>query len=172
VGGRILGLIHAADPRTNQAPLWLVQDLEGAALHLALALERLWALNNIRTLTHELIRLQERQRYNLSRELHDSLAQDLSALKIDLDTLPEDLPPETRDAFGPRLSRLSRQLEGVLGAVRDLAYDLRPPLLEQLGLVRTIQSYCEDFTQRTGVPVDFLAAGLDDARLGLVDLGA
>jgi hypothetical protein len=41
-----------------------------------------------------------------------------------------------------------------------------------LGLVRTIQSYCEDFTQRTGVPVDFLAAGLDDARLGLVDLGA
>jgi signal transduction histidine kinase len=165
VDGRILGLIHVADPRENQVPLWLVQDLEAAALRLAPALERLWALQNIRTLTHELIRLQERERLSLSRELHDSLAQDISALKIDLDTMPEDLPSGTRDAFGPRLSRLSRRLQGVLEGVRDLAYDLRPPLLDQFGLVRAIQSYCEDFTQRTGVPVDFLTAGIDDSRL-------
>ncbi len=165
VGGRILGLIHVADPRENQVPLWLVQDLEAAALRLAPALERLWALKNIRTLTHELILLQERQRHSLSRELHDSLAQDLSALKIGLDTLPEDLPPEIREAFGPRLSGLSQQLGGILGAVRDLAYDLRPPLLDQLGLVRALESYCEDFTRRTGVEVDLLAAGIDDSRL-------
>lgn len=165
VGGRILGLIHVADPRENQVPLALVQDLETAALRLAPALERLWTLQNIRTLTHELILLQERERHNLARELHDSLAQDLSALKIDLDTMPEDLPPEARDTFGPRVSRLSQGLKDVLGGVQDLAYDLRPPLLDQLGLVRAIQRYCEDFTKRSGVPVDFLAAGIDDSRL-------
>ena len=165
LGGGILGLIHVADPREDQVPLWLVQDLEAAALHLASALERLWALKNIRTLTQELIRGQEQKRYSLSRELHDSLAQDLSALKIDVDTLPEDLSPETRDVFGPRLARLSQQLGGVLRTVRDLAYELRPPLLDQLGLVRAIQSYCQDFTQQTGTPVDFLAAGIDDSRL-------
>ena len=60
VGGHILGLIHVADPRESQVPLWLVQDLERAALRLAPALERLWALRNIRTLTHELIQIQER----------------------------------------------------------------------------------------------------------------
>ena len=165
VGGHILGLIHVADPRENQVPLWLVQDLESAALRLAPALERLWALRNIRTLTHELIQIQERERLNLSRELHDSLAQDLSALKIDLDILPEDLVAPAREALGPWVSRLSQRLQGVLEAVRDLAYVLRPPLLDQLGLVRAIQSYCEDFSERSGLPVDFLAAGIDDSRL-------
>ena len=159
VGGHILGLIHVADPRENQVPLWLVQDLEAAALRLAPALERLWALRNIRTLTHELIQLQERERLNLSRELHDSLAQDLSALKIDLDILPEDLVAPAREALGPRVSRLSQRLQGVLEAVRDLAYVLRPPLLDQLGLVRAIQSYCEDFSERSGLPVDSSGRG-------------
>ena len=55
------------------------------------------------------------ERHNLSRELHNSLAQDLSALKIYLDTLPEDLIAPTREAFGPRLSHLSRQFQGAGG---------------------------------------------------------
>ena len=63
------------------------------------------------------------------------------------------------------MARLSQQLGRSLGAVRDLAYDLRPPLLDQLGLVKALQSYCEDFTRRTSIPVDFLAAGVDEAHL-------
>ena len=50
-------------------------------------------------------------------------------------------------------------------AIRDLAYDLRPPSLDQLGLVRTIFQHCEAFSEKTGLVVDFNAAGMDKLRL-------
>ena len=50
--------------------------------------------------------------------------------------------------------------------VRDLAYDLRPPSLDQLGLVRTVFQYCEDFSEKSGVRVDFFSAAMDDRKLG------
>jgi signal transduction histidine kinase len=56
-------------------------------------------------------------------------------------------------------------VQGSIVAVRNLAYDLRPPGLDQRGLVRTISQYCQDFSDRHGVSVDFHAAGLDALKL-------
>ena len=49
--------------------------------------------------------------------------------------------------------------------MRDLAYDQRPPIMDQLGLIRSVFQYCEEFSQKTGVEVDFHSAGMDEIRL-------
>ena len=53
-------------------------------------------------------------------------------------------------------------------AIRDLTYDLRPPSLDQLGLVRTVFQHCEDFSDKNAVSVDFYSAGMDDIELDFV----
>ena len=46
-----------------------------------------------------------------------------------------------------------------------MAYNLRPPGLDQLGLVRTVYQYCEEFSEKNGIGIDFFAAGLDDLKI-------
>jgi len=106
----------------------------------------------------------EDERQMISRELHDRIGQDLSMLKIGCDTLFDD-HPEVHPGMRQKISKLTKILHGSIMAVRDLAYDLRPPSLDQLGLARTIFQYCEDFSEKTGLSVDFNSAGMDDLRL-------
>ncbi len=127
--------------------------------------ERKRAEEYIHTLSQQLIKAQESERQRISSDLHDNLAQDLSSLKIGLDTLLDnqsEVPAEMRQ----RVSELSKMLQGVIMAVRNLAYDLRPAGLDQLGLVRTVHQHCEEFSDRSGLKVDFFAGGIDDSRVG------
>jgi signal transduction histidine kinase len=106
-----------------------------------------------------LIQAQESERKRLSYELHDSIAQNLSSLKIGCDMLLQDqsaISPELREKAA-KLSKLSEQINI---SVRNLAYDLQPPGLEQLGLVKSLEMYCEDFSENRGVKVDFHSAGI------------
>ena len=126
--------------------------------------DRKRAEEQIRALTQELMKAQENERQMLSRELHDRLAQDLSTLKIGLDTL-FDNQPEAPSGMRRRVSEFSGLLQESIISVRDLAYDLRPPSLGQLSLAQTIYQYCEGFTEKTGLKVDFTSAGMVDLRL-------
>jgi PAS domain S-box-containing protein len=126
--------------------------------------ERKEAEEHIHALTQQLMKAQEDERQMISRELHDRIGQDLSMLKIGCDTLFDD-HPEVHPGMRQRISELTKILHGSIMAVRDLAYDLRPPSLDQLGLARTIFQYCEDFSEKTGLSVDFKAAGMDDLRI-------
>jgi PAS domain S-box-containing protein len=126
--------------------------------------ERKRAEARIDTLAHQLLNAQEEERRMISRELHDRLAQDLSSLKIGVDTLFDgcaDPAPESRH----RIMALSQSLQDTILAVRDLSYELRPPALNDLGLVQTVFHYCMDFQEKTGVQVDFFSAGIDEKRL-------
>jgi len=119
---------------------------------------------HIRTLTQQLIKAQESERQRIAHDLHDNVAQDLTLLKIGCDTLLDDQPsasPEIRQ----KASNLSKILQRSITAVRDMAYDLRPPGLDQLGLVRTAYQYCEEFSEKNGISIDFFAAGLDDLKI-------
>jgi PAS domain S-box-containing protein len=126
--------------------------------------ERKEAEEHIHALTQQLMKAHEDERQMISRELHDRIGQDLSMLKIGCDTLFDD-HPEVHPGIRQRISELTKILHGSIMAVRDLAYDLRPPSLDQLGLAKTIFQYCEDFSEKTGLSVDFNAAGMDDLRL-------
>jgi signal transduction histidine kinase len=162
---RIFGLIHLADPKVNMIPEDLVRELENVAIRLSLALERLWNDENVRGLTHELMKAQEKERLRISRELHDSVAQELSAVKISLDNLMEMLPEKTSKKMNSKISQISENLYRVLGSIRDLAYDLRPPILDSLGLTRALYQLCEEFTARNGIKVNLLIAGIEEDKL-------
>ncbi|MBA4356686.1 MAG: sensor histidine kinase, partial [Desulfovibrio sp.] len=98
-------------------------------------------------------------------ELHDHLAQDLATLKLDLGGLMEQ--PQAEGApMQERLAELTERLSGAITAIRNMAYDLLPPGLEDLGLVRTLARYCADFANRSGLAVDFFADGMEGLRLG------
>jgi PAS domain S-box-containing protein len=118
----------------------------------------------IHTLTHKLIKSQENERQRISRELHDSVAQDLSVARIDCEMLLDNELEEPSEVK-QKISRISETLHTSIIAVRDLSYDLRPPGLNELGLVHTLQQYCEDFSEKAGVVVDFKSAGMNRLRL-------
>lgn len=119
---------------------------------------------HIRTLTQQLFKAQESERQRIARELHDNVAQDLTLLKIGCDTLLDDQLSTPSD-IRKKASNLSQILQRSITAVRDMAYDLRPPGLDQLGLVRTAYQYCEEFSEKNGIRIDFFAAGLDDLKI-------
>jgi PAS domain S-box-containing protein len=123
--------------------------------------QRKQAQDQVQFLTHQLIKAQENERLKISRDLHDHIAQDLSTLKISLETLFKDQPADIITKISP----LSDILQRSIASVRDMAYDLRPPGLDQLGLVKTLYLYCEDFSKSSGVEVDFAAAGVDELDL-------
>jgi PAS domain S-box-containing protein len=122
------------------------------------------AEKHIQTLMQELIKAQETTRQKIARYLHDQVAQDLSTVKIVCETLFDNHPGKCED-LRQKISKMSDVLQGSIHAVRNLAYDLRPPSLDQLGLTRTLFQYCEDFSETNGVTVDFYSAGLDEVRL-------
>jgi len=118
----------------------------------------------IRTLSQELIKAQENERNRIAHYLHDNVAQDLSSLKIGLETLfdrHQKISPEIKSKIG----ELSKILQDSISAVRDLSYDLRPPGMDQLGLVRSVCQYCEDFSEKNNVDVDFYTGGMKDLKL-------
>jgi PAS domain S-box-containing protein len=126
---------------------------------------RKMAEEHIRLLTRQSLRAQESERLKLSRDLHDTIGQDLSTLKIGIDTLLDD-EPGVSQKVREKVLRFSKMLQETITAVRNLAYDLRPATLDQFGLVRTIHQYCQEFSERNSIQVDFLSAGLDDLDLG------
>ncbi len=126
--------------------------------------ERRRARKMIQTLTHELIKAQENERHKIARDLHDHIAQDLSSLKIGMQTLFS-VHLADEEKVKEQTDKLLEILQRSISEVRNLAYDLRPPGLDQFGLVRTLYTYCEDFSQTNNLKIDFIAAGLDDLDL-------
>lgn len=126
--------------------------------------ERRRARQMIQSLTHQLIKAQENERHKIARDLHDHIAQDLSSLKIGLQTLFNGHLSNNENVV-KHTTKLIEILQRSISEVRNMAYDLRPPGLDQFGLVRTLYTYCEDFAKTSNFKIDFIAAGLDDLSL-------
>jgi len=109
---------------------------------------------NIRRMAERVIAAQEDERHRISRELHDDLGQALTTHLIALRNLQQDpsLPPQT---LFERLQSLYDQSYEIFGKIRTIARDLRPPVLDALGLRVAMQTYCTEFTRRTHLPVIF-----------------
>ncbi|MEW5774418.1 MAG: PAS domain S-box protein [Thermodesulfobacteriota bacterium] len=146
----------------------VVRDAEGKAVFyegfVSDVTLRRQAQERVHSLTRELLRAQESERRRISRELHDNMAQTLSSLAIAWKTMFDD-HPEAPAGMRQRAEGLVTHLSGLIRSVRDLAYDLRPLALDELGLARAVRSHCEEFADQTGLKVEFSAAGLDGLRL-------
>ena len=104
-------------------------------------------------LSGRLLELQDDERRRISRELHDTTAQNLAVLSMNLCTVKEStkiLGQKTRQAVAECLSLA----EGCSQEIRTLSYLLHPPLLDELGLVSALRSYAIGFTNRTGIQVE------------------
>ncbi len=95
--------------------------------------------------------IRESEKTRIARELHDELAQSLTAIKMDATWIREAMPPDS-DAVRAKLDDMLGLLDTTVAATRRIASDLRPLLLDDLGLGPAIQWLTHNFSQRHGVP--------------------
>jgi PAS domain S-box-containing protein len=127
--------------------------------------ERRQSEDLVNNLSQMLIQAQERERQMISYELHDRVAQNLSTLKIGCDMLFNG-KPDTSPELIEKTAKFSKIIEQTITTVRDLAYDLRPPGLDDMGIDKAIEIYCEEFSEHSRLKVDFQSAGLHTFDLG------
>ena len=115
--------------------------------------ERRRAEEALRQLSTRLLQLQDEERRRLGRELHDSLAQSVLAVNLNLAQAAgamASLDEKSRHA----LAEARRVLQEMSREIRTLSYLLHPPLLDELGLVSAVKEYAEGFSERSGIQLD------------------
>ena len=100
-------------------------------------------------LSKRMVRQHEDERRRLSRELHDETAQVFTAVRMQLEGLRHSLIP----AAAGRLDRLLSLVDAGIRSIRNVTNDLRPSLLDDLGLLPALRSLASDFAERTGLRV-------------------
>ena len=109
---------------------------------------------HLQALSRQLIAAQETERRRIAGQLHDETGQALTALKMNLQAL------QSNASAPPDATVLEESLsivEETLQQVRDLALDLRPSMLDDLGLIPALRWYVDRLAQRTGLVIDFRA---------------
>ncbi len=108
------------------------------------------SLDQLRALAGRLQSVREEERKRLAREIHDQLGQALTALRFDFNSLLIELPGGL-PLPSKRASSILKLFDETIQSVRRIATELRPGMLDDLGLVATVEWAGEDFEQRTGI---------------------
>jgi PAS domain S-box-containing protein len=127
-------------------PLYLVSQLEDIT-------ERKLAEETLQHLSGRLLRLQDEERRNIARELHETTAQNLSALRMLLFRINDLLEVSRKPLVSHLLTESLELAERCLGEIRTISYLLHPPFLEEMGLAAALGWYTEGFTQRSNITV-------------------
>ena len=146
--------------RTRRDPAGVLVGYEGTVEHITerkLAEARLrTTLDEVRTLSGRLTKVQEEERTRIARELHDELGVGLTCLKIDLSRLhtmvSEGAGAGARKKAGDKIRSMVEQIDTTIASVQRLVTELRPAILDDLGLVAAVEWQCQDFQKRTGIP--------------------
>jgi signal transduction histidine kinase len=109
------------------------------------------AYGRLRDLTRRLEAAKEEERKRIARELHDEMGQALTAAKINLQILSG---IDDRDARVQRIVDTVGLVDRMISHVRALSLDLRPPLLDELGVVPAVRGYLEAQANRSGIDID------------------
>ncbi|WP_446901750.1 PAS domain S-box protein [Burkholderia sp. YIM B11467] len=112
----------------------------------------------LRELSANLQNVREEEKTRIARELHDDLGQQLTALKMDLSVVEQQLRVPGRaqpdEDVQSHLQGMRRLIDATVASVRRIAADLRPVMLDDLGLVPAIEWLANDFTNRYGIDVE------------------
>ncbi|HWJ27945.1 MAG TPA: PAS domain S-box protein [Flavisolibacter sp.] len=125
----------------------------------------------IRLLTKNLQDIRESEQTRIAREIHDELGQQLTVLKMDVSWLNKKLEKQD-DAIRQRIRDLLDILDGTVKSVRRICAELRPSLLDDLGLVAALEWHLEEFEKRSGIRTELRADEYDwplsnDIKIGL-----
>ncbi|MBI5955696.1 MAG: GAF domain-containing protein [Chloroflexi bacterium] len=167
--GSVLGIMNVACERCNdftteeQMLLSSIGNQIGIAIENARLWEELKRKEELRgQLLAKVITAQEEERKRIARELHDQTSQSLTSLMVGLKLVEGATSLANARARSAELKALTGQ---TLQEVHDLARELRPSVLDDLGLVAALQRYTGEYSRKFGVAVDFQPLGFDARRL-------
>src|SRR3954470_12622546 len=109
----------------------------------------------LRALSAHLERVREEDRTRVAREIHDELGQALTGLKMDLSWFAGRLP--NVPVLNEKSASMLKLIDSTVNAVRRLSTELRPAILDSLGLIPAIEWLAQEFQKRTGVACEFIA---------------
>jgi signal transduction histidine kinase len=115
--------------------------------------------DELRQLSARLTHVREEERRHLSRELHDELGQHLTAIRIELAAMERD----SDTALRPRLADLMGRVDTIVTSVRRIAADLRPAMLDDLGLEAALEWLMKDWASRGQTTMHYTLEPLDVA---------
>jgi PAS domain S-box-containing protein len=108
----------------------------------------------LRALAARLADVEETGRKHLARDLHDQVCQSLTALSLTLTLLQTEMPPKAAAKLRGRMAGAVALVEQIGETIRDVMADLRPPMLDDYGLLSALHWYGTEFSKKTGIGVD------------------
>ncbi len=162
---KILGVINIANREARKFSPEDIQLLDSIAAQIAIAIENAKLHQEVQRkdeirgeLLREIFSIQEEERKRIARELHDETSQTLASLAASLEAMVGMLPPAA-DNIKARLRKAQSLSISLLDEMHKLIYELRPTLLDDLGLVAAIRWLADNNLGAAGVRVDFKTAG-------------
>jgi PAS domain S-box-containing protein len=160
-GQRVLGTF-ALYHREPRAPDEAARELMKRASHVTgIVLERRALDEQLRALAARTEAIREDERTAIARDIHDQLGQALTALKLDVGWLTRRI---SDDELLRKLDEMARAADELIGTVRRISADLRPGILDDIGLQAAIEWQAEEFAKRTGMRCR-VRAEIGDLRL-------
>jgi signal transduction histidine kinase len=135
----------------------MVKQVSRARLELEKKIQETQQVNErLRQLSAHLENIREEERKHIAREMHDELGQFLTGLKMDIKWIEKKLP-ESKDnaATREKLTEMSKMVDDAVLFVRKLAAELRPSILDDLGLVAALEWHSQEFAKRFNIEVEF-----------------
>jgi PAS domain S-box-containing protein len=114
----------------------------------------------LRRLTGKLFQSQEEERRRIARELHDESGQSLTAVKLALERLEENMPSQ-ENGLKDEIGEIIKMVRRTASEIRHLSYHLHPTLLSDLGLEPALDLYFKEITSHTGHNIEFSMVGFD-----------
>lgn len=155
----------------------LFAEQVSAAMEQAYYMQTLQAeQEQLRSLAMRLIEAEEYERRHIMRDLHDQVAQNMSALGINLSLVKAQMSKASVERVGPRIDGIMSQVERITEDVRRVMTALRPPVLDDYGLTTALRWYGAQFSIQSGIavqvreiePLPRLAAAIEIALFRIV----
>jgi signal transduction histidine kinase len=153
----------------------LLNDIAG---HIGVTAHNVFLTRDLRRLVEdlqhsreELVKGREEERRRLRRDLHDELGPQLASLKLNLGVARSLVARDPRAAEA-LLAELGAQSQAAIADIRRLVYDLRPPALDELGLIGAIQEYTQQIGSRDGIQIQLVSPRTLPALPAAVEVAA
>lgn len=162
IGPEVVGVMEFFSTKAAEPDKGILEIMVQIGTQLGRVLERKRAQDQseasqgqLRNLYHRLQKVREEERMRTAREVHDHLSQLLTTIKLELSLLDKKLAH-----YNPGIRGSTQQLldmsDGAIQSVKRIAMDLRPPILDDLGLSEAIEWQVKEFKSRTGIHCVFL----------------
>jgi len=161
IGRRVVGVMEFFSPDAVEPDPQMLDIMAQIGTQLGRVLERKQAQDEsersqdqLRNLYHRLEQVREEERTRTAREVHDHLGQVLTTIKLELSLLRKKLDDDN-PAIQKSIEQLLEMSDDAIQTVKKISMDLRPPILDDLGIAEAIVWQVKEFTGRTGIECEF-----------------